>query len=178
MPSNPKFRISWEALSYFRISFSWSRGRSTHSHLGQIIYSLPHHAVGSGGRESGYPHACLSSGRGNPDAHIGAAEGTTLTSLQPLTLGWASLLFLGDNFPGLWLSLWEGFLLLASSLATGENGISECALLEGAFLSLLPAGWVVFSPRPCNSLGSLVGFFLSDSQSVPCAHWHTLNYLF
>ena len=108
MPSNPKFRISWEALSHFRISFSWSRGRSTHPRSGQIIYCLPHRAVGSGGTESGYPHACLSSGRGNPDAHIGAAEGTTLTSLQPLTLGWATLLFIGENFPGLWLSL-RGF---------------------------------------------------------------------
>ena len=49
------------------------------------------------------------------------------------------------------------------------------------FLSLLPACWVatvVFSPRLYNSLGSLVGFFLSDSQSAPCAHRHTVNYLF
>ena len=68
---------------------------------------------------------------GEIQTHVAAAEGTTLTSLQPLTLGRTSLLFLGGNFPGLWLSLQEGFLLLESSLATSESGIRECALLEG-----------------------------------------------
>ena len=76
-------------------------------------------------------HTHASHQEGEIQMHIAAAEGTTLTSLQPLTLGRTSLLLLGGNFPGLWLSLQEGFLLLASSLATGENGIRECALLEG-----------------------------------------------